>query len=159
MSSVSETVEVYWRPGCPYCLMLRGVLLGHHVDARWHNIWQDSDAREVVRAANNGNETVPTVRVGDRMLTNPSWRQLAPLLGRDPREPTRPPSPTPYASPGACTPTSQQRVRPLVGLLRWTWIGLVTAIAVTLTRAGNEGLGLVFGVGAVLSLVSTHRAP
>lgn len=159
MSSVSETVEVYWRPGCPYCVTLRGVLLGHHVDAHWRNIWQDPDAREVVRAANNGNETVPTVRVGDRTLTNPSWRQLAPLLGRDPREPSRPPSPTPYASPGACTPPSRQRVSPLVELLRWTSIGLLTALAVTLIHAGNDGLGLVLGIGAVLSWMSTHPAP
>jgi glutaredoxin len=126
MSGVSETVEVFWRPGCPYCLRLRGELLDHGVEAEWHNIWVDAHARELVRAANNGNETVPTVRIGDRTLTNPSWRQLAPVLGRDPREPSRPPSPPPYASPGACVSPPRAQSRPSAGLLRRTWVRLVS---------------------------------
>ena len=48
---------------------------------RWHNIWEDPDAREFVRSANAGNETVPTVRVGSRTLTNPGARQVAALVG------------------------------------------------------------------------------
>ncbi|MEU2915325.1 glutaredoxin domain-containing protein [Streptomyces massasporeus] len=62
---------VYWRPGCQYCLRLR-VRLGR--DARrvhWVDIWRDPAGAAVVRAANQGNETVPTVVVAGRAHTNP----------------------------------------------------------------------------------------
>lgn len=78
-------VEVFWRPGCPFCTLLRGTLRQHRVEATWRNIWQDDQALEIVGASNHGNETVPTVRVGGTTLTNPRWRDLAPLLGMDPR--------------------------------------------------------------------------
>lgn len=80
----APAVEVLWRPGCPYCSALRRDLDRRGVPARWRNIWEDERARSLVRAANNGNETVPTVRVGDRTLTNPRWAQLQPLLGDGP---------------------------------------------------------------------------
>ncbi|MFG2807886.1 MULTISPECIES: glutaredoxin domain-containing protein [Streptomyces] len=62
---------VYWRPGCQYCLRLR-VRLGR--DARrvhWVDIWRDPAGAAVVRAANQGDETVPTVVVAGRAHTNP----------------------------------------------------------------------------------------
>ena len=62
---------VYWRPGCQYCLRLR-LRLGR--DARrvhWVDIWRDPDGAAVVRAANQGDETVPTVVVAGRAHTNP----------------------------------------------------------------------------------------
>ncbi|MFF7769398.1 glutaredoxin domain-containing protein [Streptomyces massasporeus] len=62
---------VYWRPGCQYCLRLR-VRLGQ--DARrvhWVDIWRDPAGAAVVRAANQGDETVPTVVVAGRAHTNP----------------------------------------------------------------------------------------
>ncbi len=39
---------------------------------RLHNIWEDDEARAFVQSQNNGNETVPTVRVGNAVATNPS---------------------------------------------------------------------------------------
>lgn len=77
-------VEVLWRPGCPYCSALRRDLNRRGVPARWRNIWEDAEAQSLVRAANSGNETVPTVVIGDRTLTNPRWAQLRPLLGDGP---------------------------------------------------------------------------
>lgn len=77
-------LEVLWRPGCPYCSALRRDLDRRGVPAVWRNIWEDDAARSLVRSANNGNETVPTVRVGNRTLTNPRWRQIQPLLGDGP---------------------------------------------------------------------------
>ena len=76
------TVEVFWRPGCPYCASLRADLARRGIDATWRNIWQDDQARAQVRAANGGNETVPTVRVGTEVLTNPSGVRVAQLAGR-----------------------------------------------------------------------------
>jgi len=77
-------LEVFWRPGCPYCSGLRRELARRQVPATWRNIWDDPAARDVVRSVNSGSETVPTARIGTYTLTNPSWRQLAPLLGDGP---------------------------------------------------------------------------
>lgn len=86
-----RTLEVFWRPRCPYCSRLRRELTRRQVPAAWRNIWEDPDARDVVRAQNAGNETVPTVRVGTEALTNPSWTQIASLLGPGPwNEPPQP---------------------------------------------------------------------
>lgn len=80
MSDGEPSVEVFWRPGCPYCAALRRQLNRRSVPAQWHNIWRDELARRFVASVNAGNETVPTVRVGEVTLTNPSWRQLAAVL-------------------------------------------------------------------------------
>lgn len=80
-------VDVYWRPGCPYCSALRRDLSRRRVPSRWHNIWQDEAARSFVRAANAGNETVPTVRVKNTTLTNPRGAQVVALVtGEDARQ-------------------------------------------------------------------------
>lgn len=71
-----DTVEVFWRPGCPFCMVLRTDLTRRGIDALWRNIWEDDDARATVRGINGGNETVPTVRVGSVNLTNPSGAEV-----------------------------------------------------------------------------------
>lgn len=76
-------VEVFWRPGCPFCAALRADLAGRGISAAWRDIWVDADAAAVVRRVNEGNETVPTVRVGGTFLTNPTGAEVArALLGR-----------------------------------------------------------------------------
>ncbi len=64
-------VVIYWRPGCGFCSRLRSALGGDAEKATWINIWEDKDAAAVVREANNGNETVPTVILDGIALTNP----------------------------------------------------------------------------------------
>lgn len=62
---------IYWRPGCTYCMRLR-LRLGRTAGRfHWVNIWRDADAAAAVRAANAGNETVPTVMASGRTHTNP----------------------------------------------------------------------------------------
>ncbi|MEV6806788.1 glutaredoxin domain-containing protein [Streptomyces sp. NPDC051132] len=71
---------VYWRPGCAYCLRLR-FRLGR--DARrlhWVDIWRDPAGAAVVRAVNDGDETVPTVVVAGRPYVNPDPRWVRALL-------------------------------------------------------------------------------
>ena len=75
-----KTVNFYWRPGCPYCMKLEFSLKRKGIEFVKHNIWESEDAASIVRAAANGNETVPTVVVGDRALVNPSVKQIAALL-------------------------------------------------------------------------------
>lgn len=77
--SAPPHVEVFWRPGCPFCMALRADLAARRVKAEWRNIWEDEEAAALVRSANRGNETVPTVRVGTAFLTNPSGREVARL--------------------------------------------------------------------------------
>lgn len=69
-------VEFYWRPGCPFCMMLRTRLKPTGVPVREVNIWEDPQAAARVRAVADGNETVPTVFVGERAMVNPSAKQV-----------------------------------------------------------------------------------
>ncbi|HAP76165.1 MAG TPA: NrdH-redoxin [Acidimicrobiaceae bacterium] len=76
----SAQVTVYWRPGCPFCSMLRAGLRRHDVEFHEVNIWEEPDAAAFVRSVARGNETVPTVTVGDTALVNPSAREVADLV-------------------------------------------------------------------------------
>jgi mycoredoxin len=79
-SPTGPTAEVFWRPGCPYCDALRSDLARRGITAVWRDIWSDGDARAFVRSVNRGNETVPTVRIGDRTMTNPTGAQVSEQL-------------------------------------------------------------------------------
>ena len=65
-------IEFYWRPGCGFCSRLASNLDRLGVTFSEHNIWDDPDAAAYVRSVARGNETVPTVRIGDIALVNPS---------------------------------------------------------------------------------------
>lgn len=65
-------VTVYWRPMCGYCEILKRDLSRREVAYDEVDIWSDRAQAEVVRDATGGDEVVPTVRVGDRFLVNPS---------------------------------------------------------------------------------------
>ena len=77
----SSEVVVYSRPGCPFCMSLRMGLRLRGVAFREVDIWQEPDAAAFVRSVARGNETVPTVSVGDVSLVNPSAKQVAALVG------------------------------------------------------------------------------
>lgn len=76
MSARTPIVEFYWRPGCPFCMMLRLGLRRSRVPIREVNIWADREAAARVRSVAGGNETVPTVVVGQRTLVNPTAKQV-----------------------------------------------------------------------------------
>ncbi|MFE5676865.1 glutaredoxin domain-containing protein [Streptomyces erythrochromogenes] len=70
-------VTVYWRPGCVFCIKLRTQLRAARIPFRKVNIWRDPDAAAFVRGVADGNETVPTVVVGDHPpMVNPSLAQV-----------------------------------------------------------------------------------
>ena len=81
-TSVPPAVVVYWRPGCPYCARLRWSLRRSRVASEWIDIWSDPHAAAFVRSRNGGNETVPTVVVGDVVLVNPGARQVRGEIAR-----------------------------------------------------------------------------
>ncbi|MGV9693105.1 glutaredoxin domain-containing protein [Streptomyces sp. NPDC003444] len=62
---------VFWRPGCTYCLRLRARLGRDARRLHWVDIWHDPAGAAEVRAANDGDETVPTVFVAGRPHVNP----------------------------------------------------------------------------------------
>lgn len=67
----SDEIVVFWRPGCIFCSSLLHQLDDREIPHRRVNIWDDASAAAQVRAAADGNETVPTVAVGPVMLVNP----------------------------------------------------------------------------------------
>jgi mycoredoxin len=69
-------IVMYARPGCPFCTMLRADLAAAGLSYRERNIWQDPAAAAEVRAAANGNETVPTINIGDVWMVNPSVEEV-----------------------------------------------------------------------------------
>ncbi|GAA1200946.1 glutaredoxin domain-containing protein [Prauserella alba] len=75
-----DEIEFYWRPGCPFCMMLEAQLDATDLPVLKINIWEEQGAAERVRAAAGGNETVPTVYVGEHSLVNPSIAQLEELV-------------------------------------------------------------------------------
>lgn len=95
MSSPAERAVpvLYWRPGCPFCLALKLRLRIAGLPYRAVNIWQDERAADLVRQHNGGDETVPTVQVGDTMLTNPAIADIRRAIASASR--TKPSSDTP----------------------------------------------------------------
>lgn len=73
-------IVMYARPGCPFCTMLRADLAAAGLPYRERNIWQDPEAAAAVRAVADGNETVPTINIGDSWLVNPSVDQIREVL-------------------------------------------------------------------------------
>lgn len=65
---------IYWRPGCSYCFRLRIALGRAGRKAVWVNVSRDDRASARVRSVNAGDETVPTVFVGDDAHVNPAPR-------------------------------------------------------------------------------------
>ncbi len=76
VASDDRMITVYWRPGCGFC---RGLLRGLErtgLAFEQRNIWDDDEAAAFVRSVAGGNETVPTVRVQQVALLNPTAAQV-----------------------------------------------------------------------------------
>ncbi|WP_371525353.1 hypothetical protein OG302_03725 [Streptomyces sp. NBC_01283] len=70
-SAVDGRPIVFWRSGCQYCVRLRFRLGRSARQLHWVDIWRDPDGAATVRAANEGNETVPTLVVAGQPHVNP----------------------------------------------------------------------------------------
>ncbi|MFB8242593.1 glutaredoxin domain-containing protein [Kitasatospora purpeofusca] len=81
-SAVDGRPVIYWRPGCKYCIRLRMRLGRSARGLHWVDIWRDPEGAAAVRAANDGNETVPTVVVASRPRTNPDVEWVREQLSR-----------------------------------------------------------------------------
>jgi mycoredoxin len=67
-----DAITVYWRPGCGFCSGLLRSLERQGLSFERVNIWDDPEGAAFVRSVARGNETVPTVRVGDVAMVNPT---------------------------------------------------------------------------------------
>ena len=76
------SVTVYSRPGCPYCYLLRRGLRRRKITFTEIDIWSNPDAAAAVRAAADGNETVPTVHIAGQWFVNPRAATVAQLARR-----------------------------------------------------------------------------
>ncbi|MGI9611317.1 MAG: glutaredoxin domain-containing protein [Acidimicrobiales bacterium] len=75
-----DAVEFYWRPGCMYCMGLRFGLRRAGIPMNRRNIWKNPDDADAVRAVANGNETGPTVMIGQLALVNPTVSEVKEAL-------------------------------------------------------------------------------
>ncbi len=79
-SQPAEAVELYWRPGCPFCSVLERDLAMAGIPLDKRNIWDDPAAAEFVRSVADGNETVPTIHVAGQALVHPPLPAVTALL-------------------------------------------------------------------------------
>ena len=61
-------------------MMLEKGLEKRGIEMVKHNIWEDKDASAFVRSVADGNETVPTVKIGEQTRVNPSAKEVEKLL-------------------------------------------------------------------------------
>ncbi|WP_435198491.1 DUF427 domain-containing protein [Janibacter sp. GS2] len=177
-SATPPDVEVMWRPGCPFCGSLRRELSRAGVATTEHDIWSSTAAAARVRGATGGDETVPTVFVGDRTLVNPSAREVIAAIrtvdpdyhpdlpsagGRDGSgSPRRTPSPgllwtlvvaVVWTLLAAWRPTTTWHVAPFVLAAVWPWIaGHTTSPG---GRAGRRRILLAGGGGLGIAVALT----
>ncbi|EIV95739.1 mycoredoxin [Frankia sp. QA3] len=70
-------LTIYTTSWCGYCVRLKSQLDRAGVEYKTVDIENDPTAEQLVRDANNGNATVPTVLFPDgTVMTNPSVRQV-----------------------------------------------------------------------------------
>jgi glutaredoxin len=60
-----DALTLYWRPACGFCAALRHQLARTDLEVTEVDIWDDPTGAAVVRRFAGGNETVPTVVIGD----------------------------------------------------------------------------------------------
>jgi glutaredoxin len=75
-SAAPPVLTVYWRPGCPFCSSLFNQLDRAQISYGTANIWEDPAAAAAVRSIANGNETVPTVTLGEAGMVNPDLHEI-----------------------------------------------------------------------------------
>lgn len=75
-----EAVDFYTRPGCPFSGALSRSMKKWGIPMVRHDIWSDEEAAQQVRRAAKGNETVPTIGIGNVMLVNPHLGEVIEAL-------------------------------------------------------------------------------
>jgi mycoredoxin len=80
MSDQIDAIDFYWRPGCGFCMALDRSLKKAGIPMDKKNIWENDSYLNTVRMHANGNETVPTVVIGNTAMVNPRVGQVIEAL-------------------------------------------------------------------------------
>ena len=75
-AATARAIQFFTRPGCPVSAYLARRLRRLDVPVEYHDIWDDPSAAAFVRSVARGNETVPTVVIGDVVLVAPGIRHV-----------------------------------------------------------------------------------
>lgn len=140
MADAQTAIDVYWRPGCGACSSLRVTLAEAGVPTRWHDIWTDPDAAAFVRSVAAGNETVPTVRIGEQVLVAPRPQRVVEELR-------------------TVAPDLVVSVRrwPLLRIIQWVAIIALLVTSALLSQAGHGALSWLADGVAVAVYVGLRR--
>ncbi|NNE96821.1 MAG: NrdH-redoxin [Acidimicrobiales bacterium] len=82
-AAAEPAIDYYWRPGCPFCTLLERRLNKLDVKINRFNIWDSPADAAFVRSVANGSETVPTLRIGETSLVNPSAGEVSTVLAAE----------------------------------------------------------------------------
>jgi mycoredoxin len=145
-------VTVYWRPGCPFCVRLRQDLQVMGLPTREVNIWADPADAARVRSLAGGNETVPTVVVGEHALVNPSASEVLARIHQI----------APGFTPDAALARAGRRMR-LLHVIQWAVVAALVAAGLAAEAAGHSGLswladGVAVAVWLLFRLARRHLA-
>ena len=140
-----DVVTFYWRPGCPFCILLRRDLRRAGIATNELNIWEDPQAAAAVRRIASGNETVPTVVVRGVGLVNPRVDAVREALGVDA-------SP---GAPGARAPDESPRTARLRAV-QWLLIAAMVTASFALDAGGHGNASWAID-GAALAAYAAFR--
>lgn len=144
---MTAPVTVYWRPGCPFCARLREDLRAMGMPTREINIWADPAAATLVRSIADGNETVPTVTVGERALVNPSASEVLMQVRQI----------VPGFTPDAALAGVGRRLR-LLRVAQWAVVAALVAVSLGADAAGHSGLSWLADGAAIAAWLLFRRA-
>ena len=71
-----SNVTLYGTDWCLKSSALNNGLQSAWVDFEYHNVEQDEEAAEEIKAQYNGELKFPVIKLGDQYFKNPSWGQL-----------------------------------------------------------------------------------
>ncbi len=140
-------VTVFWRPGCPFCSGLRRRLRQLGVRTTEINIWAAPEAAAIVRRYAGGNETVPTVIIGDTAMVNPS--------GADVLEAARRLAPEALSDAGPLPAPPRQRPAPAV-IVAWLVVAAAVAGSFAADLTGHGALSWALDGVAIAAYVAVR---
>lgn len=84
MTDAAPVIEVtmYTTSWCGYCRRLKRALAGHGVVVEEVDIEQMPEFGPIIEGLTGGFRTVPTLRIGDDYLVNPTAAEVLAYLGR-----------------------------------------------------------------------------
>ena len=80
-SGMTQTITMYSTPWCGYCRRLKRQLEDEGITFREIDVDANPGYDDRIVAASGGYRTVPTLEVGDRLLVNPTLRDVRQALG------------------------------------------------------------------------------